>query len=207
MRRLYDRSRDPHPRRKVEPSSRGSEVLDGVVVESYWGSMGDWPEVRIRLEDGTELRMTREGDVRRYAPGLRLRIFRHWVLMRADGVLLHEDRETAWVDVVDIEESYQRVSGVAPGPGGAGYRHKGHGNTVLFYWLPKRRTAEALASGLDSHAWDDVMGGAWLRITTAEPSAVRSILDAAVVEAGGRYDGAELIREEGDPVVRGPHDR
>jgi hypothetical protein len=48
--------------------------FEGVISAVYWGSMGDWPEFRVRAADGSERRWTREGDVTRYVEGLRARV-------------------------------------------------------------------------------------------------------------------------------------
>ncbi|PND39236.1 hypothetical protein C1O66_18020 [Paucibacter aquatile] len=39
-------------------------TLKGMIIKVYMGSMGDWPEFRVREEDGTESSWTREAQSR-----------------------------------------------------------------------------------------------------------------------------------------------
>jgi hypothetical protein len=58
----------------IESGTIERHAIDGVVAAVYWGSMGDWPEFRVRAADGSERTWTREGDVTRYVEGLRVRV-------------------------------------------------------------------------------------------------------------------------------------
>jgi hypothetical protein len=95
-------------------------TLEGTIHSVYWGSMGDWPEFELAVDDGSRSRWTRAGDLSRYVEGLRARVSstRHpWKTpdpMRgeANNVLLR----------VELEPSDKRSDPRAPGPGGIGLK-------------------------------------------------------------------------------------
>ena len=210
MRRVYDVERDPAPRRPLDPTGRPDEVLEGTIERDLWGSMADWPEFSMRSDGGEQHRLARWGDVRRYVPGLRVRIRTRehrrpseWGEGWRGAARILGDGPITSIVAVDIEESPARVSGVEPGPGGAGYRHRGVGATVLYYWLPERADADRLASLGAGRSHPEVMGGAWVVIVTTQPDAVRSRLDADVVRCGGHLDGYEVIMADTAPLVFG----
>jgi hypothetical protein len=96
----------------------------GTISNVYWGSMGDWPELKLRSPDGEETTWTREGDPTRYVEGLRAEV--HYViqLFKEDSYSAQrgEPLEHPVVVAVLVEDSDARSAPIGPGPGGGRYR-------------------------------------------------------------------------------------
>jgi hypothetical protein len=99
-------------------------TVSGVIDEVYWGSMGDWPECKVRSATNEVTKWTREGDVSRYVSGLRIEIeyVVQWSKEDAPLVVSGLSSESKIMVSVRIEESEKRSNPIAPGPGGAGWR-------------------------------------------------------------------------------------
>ena len=85
-----------------------STVAEGAITHVFWGSMGDWPEFKTRLADGTESTWTREGDAARYVEGLRARVS-YAVLTRKDDAQIGAGEHTELALRIWVERSAQRT--------------------------------------------------------------------------------------------------
>lgn len=96
----------------------------GTISNVFWGSMGDWPEFRLRGPDGQESTWTRMGDATRYVEGLRAEV--HYVIQRfkedSFAAQRGEPLEHKVVVAVLVEDSDLRSASFGPGPGGGQYR-------------------------------------------------------------------------------------
>jgi hypothetical protein len=99
-------------------------TVSGVIDDVYWGSMGDWPECKVRSVSDEVTTWTREGDVSRYVKGLRIEIeyVVQWSKEDAPLVVSGLTSESKIIVSVRIEESNERSNPIAPGPGGVGWR-------------------------------------------------------------------------------------
>lgn len=187
---MYDGLRDVH-RRSTETDS---EVRSGLISGVMWASMGDWPMFKMTESGGTVSTCTSHGDSRRYVPGLRVKL-----VVDSDGRISR----------AEVETSDLRVSGVACGPGGAGFRHIGGPGTVVHWAVfgsdDDRSAAVARLEQTvrSSSVWDcpgTPPDSFLLRVVGGGTSAVRSV----VRDVGGRYEGSELMTDSGGPVIRPP---
>jgi|SRR5690349_11131609 len=82
-------------------------TLRGVIVERFWGSMADWPEIKVRDDDGNISRWTRRVNVREqdalYIPGQKIEI--DYVLQRHRPKSFDRGAETKQVTEVRVEPS------------------------------------------------------------------------------------------------------
>ena len=80
-------------------------TLCGVIVERFWGSMGDWPEIRVRNEDGQISQWTREANTKEqdalYIPGQRIEI--DYVVQRHRPKSFDKGAETKVVIEIRVE--------------------------------------------------------------------------------------------------------
>jgi hypothetical protein len=198
--------------RLVENGQLPTHVLDGHIIDVYWGSMGDWPEFRLLGADGTEYSLTREGDPRRYVPGIRAQV-RRVELERKPSAFKGLDKTTNVVLSVLLQDVGERSPGITPGPGGHGYLLAGGAGTrIHYFWLPTQPKAEDIAAtrrvtNVRTRTWEDFMGGAWLAASV--PSEVADDALVAVHEEvarrGGRYDGHDVVPAPGeDAAANGP---
>jgi hypothetical protein len=98
--------------------------VTGTISNVYWGSMGDWPEFKLRNDDGAETTWTRQGDHTRYVEGLRGEAHYVMQLFKEDFHSAQQGRslEHPVVVAVFVEESDLRSAPIGPGPGGGQYR-------------------------------------------------------------------------------------
>jgi hypothetical protein len=97
------------------------KVVSGKISRVYWGSMGDWPECEVTIDDGSKSIWTREGDITRYVEGLRVQItfvLHPWKVPDQHGL----GNVSKIVLTVEIEDSDRRSDARAPGPRGIGLR-------------------------------------------------------------------------------------
>jgi hypothetical protein len=197
--------------RMVEAGDFPTETLDGEIIDVYWGSMADYPEFRIRVGDGTEHDLTREGDLRRYVPGLGASVRR--VALEGKPSMFAEVLGPTRKVVLSIvvEDTDERSPAVAPGPGGAGYQHSGGpGTRVVYFETQSARDAEAIAAlaepvGGRGRSWSSVMGGAWAAVYLPPEFDDLVGIRSAAETRHGRYDGYEVVpAKDGAPVAYGP---
>jgi hypothetical protein len=195
--------------REIASGRRPTITVEGTIGDVYWGSMGDWPEVRIEMLSGESSTWTREGDGRRYVAGLAIRVVyveHRW--KRPDRSLGGDMAEV--VLRVEIEDSPSRSAAIAPGPGGAGYElARRHGDVVHYLRFGEARAAEQAVPilegrGLDAHAYGGRAGGGWfVEAWHGDPVAAsgwRDRLAVVAIDVGGSYDGGEVV----DGEVWGP---
>lgn len=168
--------------------------------------MADWPEFTITDDAGATSDWTPEGDIGRYIPGIAARV--RWVELRArlGGVFASIDLpESHRLAIqIDLEPSAERASGIAAGPGGAGWKMTGGPGTVVFYvQCPTTNSTDkslkALAPLGKVHQWAGYGGATWLRVAGASATAVWDTVDGS----DAIFDGYEIVREHGPPEVSG----
>ena len=175
--------------------------VDGAITNVWWGSMADWPEVEIRDANGHLSTWTREGDPRRYAKGLGARVtfVEHPWKHEAHGLGPH----ARLVLEIWVEESTARSSGLAPGPGGAGYElSRRHGEATHYVAIAERDRGEDLLAefervGRAGRVWGGGTPAQWI-VQVWAPRAAEAQAEAAKIDAvarrfGGRYDGGEIV--------------
>lgn len=195
----------------IESGELQRGCLDGTITSVSWGSMADWPEFEMRDSEGNVSTWTREGDLRRFVEGLRVRVeFVEHPWKHADHVLGTHSRVVLgmWV-----EESAARASGLAPGPGGAGYKlSRRQGDATHYLYVSDRDSGDALLAELErlgrvGRVWGGGTPTEWIvQVWTARADDARGEaagLDAVARRFGGRYDGGEIVA--GD--VWGPLDQ
>lgn len=201
---------------EIASDRRPIRWIEGVIDSVWWGSMADYPEFSIRGDDGNVTTWSREGSSRRYVEGLRVRlgyVEHRWKDARESERLGFEP-ESKLVLQVWIEDVPLRSSGIAPGPGGAGYRlAREHGNAVHYLEFASQDDAARAIATLESDGaaksrpYRGAPRGAWLvQVWDADSAVVddrRRQLAAVAERLGGRYDGGEVV--EGD--VWGPGGR
>lgn len=187
--------------------------LDGEIIDVYWGSMGDWPEFRMRAADGTEHSLTREGNLRRYVPGLGVSVERVELEGKSSQAMHVLGPTRSVVLSIIVEDSDRRSPAVAPGPGRAGYRVAGGpGARVVYFWAPTTRDAEAIVAqaevaGGRGRTWTDAMEGAWAALHLPVDFDDFVALKSRAADRGGRYDGYEVVPADGEePAAYGPSD-
>jgi hypothetical protein len=178
--------------------------LTGEITREWWGSMADWPEFELRDNAGNVTTWTREGDVRRFVPGVpgRLVYVEHpWKSLK------HALRDVRRVVLgIWVEDASARVSAFAPGPGGAGYRlSREQGEAAHFLYAPSRSDADEMlaafeSSGRRGRVWGGGTSSLWI-VQIWAPQASTARADAQALHAiaerfGGRYDGGEIIEGE-----------
>lgn len=153
------------------------EVI-GVVTREWWGSMADWPEFEVSDGDGRLTTWTREGDARRYAPGLDVRVV--YVEHQWKNPSKFGEKHQLVVEL-GIEDTPARVSAFAPGPGGAGYRlSRQHGEAAHFLYAPDRTSADQMftalqAAGRSGRVWGGGTPSLWVvQIWTLQASTARA---------------------------------
>jgi|GEM_PF-3920641 len=180
--------------------------VEGVIDSVWWGSMADYPEFSIRADDGTVTTWTREGSSRRYVEGLRVRLSyveHRWKDVRESERLGFEP-EDKLVLQVRIEDGQRRSSGIAPGPGGAGYRlARERGNVVHYLEFASHDDAARAIATLESDGchqsrpYRAAPRGPWfVEVWDADASAVddrRRQLTGVAERLTGRYDGGEVV--------------
>lgn len=190
------------------------DVVDGVLVDEWWGSMGDWPMAALTTATGDRVEFTRYGDVRRYARGLTIRLtMSAWKQPAAllEGIAVGErakalaTRPFRTPTIIEIERSRRRASGVAPGPGGAGRRRLGGSGSVV-HWLLFSTAAQAdaatkaltgVCTNLVAREEQHASRASWtLRATGADEQVVRTVAR----DCEGLYDGSETLAL-GGPIV------
>lgn len=188
----------------IERGELPSGVDEGVVERVWWGSMVDWPEFDLVDERGDSTTWTRYGDPRRYVPGLKVRV--RWVEVRhKPGSHIADPHRM--VLRIDLEDSDKRVSGIAPGPGRAGYRMLGGAGTVV-HFLACRSLEDSAALrrslGLEVPLTDHELpsGEVLMRLAERSPEEVR----VAAERIGAWYDGYEILRDGDVPEVFGPNE-
>jgi hypothetical protein len=185
----------------IERGELRRKRLDGAITKVRWGSMADWPEFEMRDSGGNVSTWTREGDLRRFVEGLRVRVeFVEHPWKHADHSLGTHSRVVLgmWV-----EESAARASGIAPGPGGAGYElSRRQGDVTHYLCVSDRDSGDALLAALKRRGRvGRVRGGGtsreWIvQVWTPRAHAARREaldLDALARRFGGRYDGGEIV--------------
>jgi hypothetical protein len=84
-------------------------TLHGVIVERFWGSMADWPEINVKSDNGETSQWTREVNVREqdalYIPGQRIEI--DYVLQRHRPKSISNGGEYKAVIEIRVEPSAQ----------------------------------------------------------------------------------------------------
>lgn len=199
--------------RLIDQGVLPAQQLDGEIIDVYWASMGDWPTFRMKAADGTELSLTREGNLRRYVPGLGVSVERVEVKGKP-GQAMHVLGTTASVVLsVIVEDSDRRSSAIAPGPGQAGYQLAGGpGARVIYFWAPTLRDAGAIAAqaevaGGRGRTWMDVIEGTWAALYLPVDFDDFVALKSRAADRGGRYDGYEVVPADGEePAAYGPSD-
>jgi hypothetical protein len=196
---------------QIESGAIPTKWVEGLITDVYWASMADWPEFRMRSEDGTETTWTRMGDARRYVEGLHAKISYvelEWKKDAAEDVLLTLG-PTAKVELkMWVEESPLRSPAVAPGPGGVGYELEGGPGTVLHYLrLPDQERAGELAKTLegqvaDVHVYPDGAGVHWfVRVKHhCDFNGGRETVRAAASRGGPRWSVRRLGGHRRDDV-------
>jgi hypothetical protein len=175
--------------------------LDGTITGVWWGSMADWPEFEMRDSGGNISTWTREGDLRRFVEGLRVRVeFVEHPWKRVDHGLGTHSRVVLgmWV-----EESAARASGIAPGPGGAGYElSRRQGDVTHYLCVSDRDSGDALLAELErlgrvGRVWGGGTPTEWIvQVWTPRADDARGEapeLDSLARRFGGRYDGGEIV--------------
>jgi hypothetical protein len=191
--------------RAVEAGALAHRLIEGRITRVYWAGMADWPEFELQDAGGHRTTWTREGDVRRYVEGLAARVAlvdHPW--KTPDQTLGTHSRVTV---ALWVERSELRSAGVAPGPGGAGYRlaRGRHGPALHHLLMPSRAQADGVAGHLEREARDVRVCGAgtassWIvQVWSSSPDAARaetSDLAALAHRFGGSYDGGEVVEGE-----------
>ena len=183
----------------------GHRVVEGSITDSYWAGMADWPQFEMKDTAGERTAWTREGDPRRYVEDLRVRVeFVEHPWKNPDALI----GDTSNVKLsVWVESSDQRAAGVAPGPGGAGYRFaRRHQGAALHYLLfPDRDKADELADDLERRGrvvrvWGGGTASYWvIEVWAASAEQARSEISDLASDArtfGGSYDGGEIVEGE-----------
>jgi hypothetical protein len=84
-------------------------TLRGVIVERFWGSMADWPEIKVKSDNGETSHWTREVNVKEqdalYIPGQRIEI--DYVLQRHRAKSFDKGAERKVVIEIRIDASTQ----------------------------------------------------------------------------------------------------
>lgn len=197
----------------IDDGTLPSYRLDGVITRAGWGSMGDWPEYTLTAAGGTTHNLTRQGDTRRYAVGIRARVQAVELRRKQSQAANRLGATTSQVLTTFVEDSLLRSSLLAAGPGGDGFGGLAGppGWYVHYVWSPDRLAAEAMAEDLEragrrARVWDAVMGGAWAAITLPpDPDGAQQKHLAAAAGHGGKYDGYDVIPVTGESVAVGPH--
>ena len=180
---------------QVGDGRRPTTSVEGVVERAGWESMADWPAFSVRSDDGTGESFTREGDGRRLAEGLRVRV----------DVVHHPwkdplEAESRLVVGIRVEDSPRRASNVAPGPGGAGYDLARRRGTEVHYLVfpteaAAKRSAEQLGPAGRTYripAPERWYVECWTGDGKRDGSRVAQLARIATA-AGGRYDGGEEV--------------
>ena len=184
--------------------------IDGTVTRAYWASMADWPEFELTDSEGALTTWTAEGDRRRLVPGLRARVEYVEHPWKAGSRNDFDGDASRVVIGMWVEDSAQRIDGIAPGPGGAGYElDRRFGEAVHYLRVPSRPVGELLRAELER---DGRKGRVWGGGTTdlwyvqawttsgAEARSEIAMLSKLARARGGTYDGGEVI----DGSVWGP---
>lgn len=195
---------------QIESGQRPTHRIEGTIEDAQWASMGDWPEFRIRADDGSESTWTREGEPRRFVEGLgvRLAYVEHpWKPEVAETAGLGETSKI--VVSIEIEDSPLRSSGIGPGPGGVGYElARKDGDVVHYLALPTKDDANEVeraieGSGVTAMAAHRPSAGSWfVHVWHRDSGAAKrhfGTLRELAATHGGAYDGGEVIAA-GGPV-------
>lgn len=191
---------------EVASDRRPIHWVDGVIDAVWWGSMADYPEFSIRADNGTVTTWTRQGSPRRYVEGVRVRlgyVEHRWKDVRESERLGFEP-ENKLVLQVWIEDGPLRSSGIAPGPGGAGYQlAREHGNIVHYLEFASHDDAVRAIATLESdgtgQSWPYRGGprGPWFVDVWDAGSSYdddrRRELGAVAERFGGQYDGGKIV--------------
>jgi hypothetical protein len=194
---------------EIESGQRPTRWIDGTIADVYWGSMADYPEFTIRSPDGPTSTWTRQGAVRRYVEGLSVRLayVEHPWKDTQNATLLGFGEATEIVLQIWIENSPRRSSGIAPGPGGVGYKltREQQGDVVHYLEFGSREAAERVAHDFEkrgarvrtyaggiSESWFVEVWDRGLSSVDERRSELRAISEAL----GGGYDGGEIVEGE-----------
>ena len=185
----------------IEGGEMARQVSEGVITRVYWGSMADWPEFELRDATGDLASWTREGNPRRYVEGLRARVefVEHPWKNEHTGLGTHSQIKLG----VWVERSDGRSSGIAPGPGGAGFEMaRRHGEAVHYLAFGSRADAEGAAAALEgvgrtAGVWgggthDQWFVDAWSRTADAGGEEIAELRRLAE-QFAGNYDGGEVV--------------
>jgi hypothetical protein len=149
----------------IERGALRRHDITGVITGEWWGSMADWPEFELRDGEGRLTTWTREGDARRFAPGLEARV----VFVEHPWKNPTPSRQMSRVVLgMWIEDGPARVSAFAPGPGGAGYAlSRQHGEAAHFLYISDRARADELfaalrAAGRTGRVWGGGTASLWI---------------------------------------------
>ena len=188
---------------QVGTSERPLHRAEGIITRAYWASMADWPEFELSGSDGALSTWTAEGDRRRLVPGLRARgeyVEHPWKpRSRRD----FDESNHRVVIGIWVEDSPRRIDGIAPGPGGAGYRlDRRFGEVVHYLRMPSRAVGEHLLTLLEEQGrvgrvWGGGTADLWYASVWAPSEAQArgeiATLDHLARTHGGNYDGGEVI--------------
>jgi hypothetical protein len=104
--------------RAVERGEIPIHRVKGIIETPRWGSMGDWPMVRIRHDDGNVSEWTREGDVAQYSRGRPIKL--EYVLQRhrKESTFSLDSEKKVLLRVWVAAGDWRPTAEFGPGPGG-----------------------------------------------------------------------------------------
>jgi hypothetical protein len=188
---------------EIATGRRPTRRVEGTIAQVSWAGMGDWPEFRVRVGDGSQSTWTREGDVRRYVEGLGVRLIYVEHASKWGAAIAGLGEASKIVLQIAIEQSSLRSSGIAPGPGGAGYElARRHGDVAHYLRFTTAEAAQQAArelevQGLSVRTYGGRSSGGWVveawHRNVSAAGRWRRDLELLGERYGGSYDGGEIV--------------
>lgn len=178
----------------VEDGTLHGATARGRVRRPVWSSMADYPTFELEADDGRVSSWTREGDIRRYAPGIDIAV--SYVLHPYEEPDLMPDGPSRIVTRVEIADSEQRVSAIAPGPGGAGYGLAREEGNSVHYAIGEEAELSKLAESFEHSVVTRVGEWSIARIWFRDASGIAEQIELVRTRAsaaGAAYDGGEIV--------------
>jgi hypothetical protein len=182
--------------RALRTGALAVHTYSGVVASVYWASMGDYPEFSVKVNDGTDRRFAREGDIGAYYPNLQVCV--ETVKMPWKPSVQMDLPHSEIVLRIGIERGCFRSDARAPGPWAVQLAAEPHPAQLACALRAIERLRDAMK--LHSKELDELLDYHWAWFALSETNFMdwHDAEPALLDRTGSRADSmpAELTRDE-----------